>query len=68
MAEKAAGKDTTSGHWELAGLTLETPFPTYPDGFPEELIREFEEAVGMEVIGNKPLRAPRLSRSWGRST
>ncbi len=53
MAEKSAGKDTTSGHWELAGLTLEKPFPTYPNGFPDELIRAFEDAVGMEVIGNK---------------
>lgn len=65
MAEKAAGKDTTSGHWELAGLTLETPFPTYPDGFPEELIREFEEAVGMEVIGNKAASGTQIIEELG---
>ena len=53
MTEKAAGKDTTTGHWELAGLTLEKPFPTYPDGFPEELIKKFEHEVGIETIGNK---------------
>ena len=53
MIEKAAGKDTTTGHWELAGLTLEKPFPTYPNGFPEELIKAFEEETGMGVIGNK---------------
>ena len=43
MAEKAAGKDTTSGHWELAGLTLKTPFPPFPNGFPAELIERFEQ-------------------------
>lgn len=53
MLEKAAGKDTTTGHWELAGLTLDKPFPTYPNGFPEDLIRAFEEETGMGVIGNK---------------
>ena len=53
MLEKAAGKDTTTGHWELAGLTLEKPFPTYPDGFPEEVIKAFEDETGMGVIGNK---------------
>lgn len=53
MLEKAAGKDTTTGHWELAGLTLEKPFPTYPNGFPEELIKAFEDETGMGVIGNK---------------
>ena len=54
MRERSAGKDTTTGHWELAGLRLEKPFPTYPHGFPPELIRRFEEAIGREVIGNKP--------------
>ncbi len=53
MLEKAAGKDTTTGHWELAGLTLDKPFPTYPDGFPEEVIKAFEDETGMGVIGNK---------------
>ena len=53
MIEKAAGKDTTTGHWELAGLTLEKPFPTYPNGFPEDVIKAFEEETGMGVIGNK---------------
>ena len=50
--EAAAGKDTTTGHWELAGLTLKKPFPTYPDGFPAELIQQVEQEIGMEVIGN----------------
>ncbi len=53
MLEKAAGKDTTTGHWEIAGLTLDKPFPTYPNGFPQEVIDEFERETGMGVIGNK---------------
>lgn len=52
MAERSAGKDTTSGHWELAGLIVDRPFPTYPCGFPRDLIRSFEEAIGHEVLGN----------------
>jgi phosphopentomutase len=65
MAEKSAGKDTTSGHWELAGLTLEKPFPTYPNGFPDELIRAFEDAVGMEVIGNKAASGTQIIEELG---
>lgn len=54
MAETSAGKDTMTGHWELAGLHIPVPFRTFPDGFPEELIREFEKRTGRPVIGNKP--------------
>jgi phosphopentomutase len=54
MAEASAGKDSTSGHWELMGLITEVPFPTYPNGFPEDVISRFEDAVGRKVIGNKP--------------
>ena len=53
-AECSSGKDTTTGHWEIAGVTLPSPFPTFPNGFPEEVIRSFEEAIGTRVIGNKP--------------
>ena len=53
MVEQAAGKDTTTGHWEIAGLTLRKPFPTYPNGFPPEVIQAFEEETGMGTIGNK---------------
>lgn len=52
MAELSAGKDTTTGHWELAGLILEKPFPVYPDGFPPELIAALEKRTGRKVIGN----------------
>lgn len=53
-AEKSKGKDTTTGHWELAGLVSETPFPTYPAGFPAAIMTEFEEAIGRGTLGNKP--------------
>jgi phosphopentomutase len=52
LFERSKGKDTTTGHWELAGLTLAQPFPTYPDGFPQPLIDEIEREIGMGVIGN----------------
>ncbi len=52
MAEKSPGKDTTTGHWEIAGLVLDRPFPTYPEGFPDEVIKEFEEAAGVKTLGN----------------
>jgi len=48
------GKDSTTGHWELAGLVLERPFPTFPDGFPDALIAAFAEATGRGVLGNRP--------------
>lgn len=52
-AERSAGKDTTTGHWEMMGLVLETPFPTYPDGFPDEVIAEFCRLTGHDrVLGN----------------
>ncbi|HET7598926.1 MAG TPA: phosphopentomutase [Gemmatimonadales bacterium] len=55
VAEPAsAGKDSTTGHWELCGLVLERPFPTYPHGFPPEVIAAFEERTGRGVLGNRP--------------
>ena len=53
-AEVSAGKDTTTGHWEITGLRLEKPFPTYPDGFPQDVIEAYEKAIGTKVIGNYP--------------
>src|SRR4029077_21226223 len=52
LLERSQGKDTTVGHWELAGIVTERPFPTYPDGFPEALLDEFARATGRGVIGN----------------
>lgn len=52
MLEVSPGKDTTIGHWELMGIQVKHPFPTYPDGFPARLIQEFESAISRGVIGN----------------
>jgi phosphopentomutase len=52
MAERSPGKDSVTGHWELMGLTMERAFPTYPHGFPDEIIREFERRIGRTSIGN----------------
>ena len=54
LREVSAGKDTTTGHWEIAGVQLSRPFPTFPNGFPQEFISRFEQAVGRQTIGNKP--------------
>ena len=54
LRELSKGKDTITGHWEICGIETPTPFKTYPDGFPEEFIKAFEEKIGVEVIGNYP--------------
>lgn len=54
LTEVSAGKDTTTGHWELAGVSMSTPFPTFPNGFPESFINEFERRVGRKTMGNYP--------------
>ena len=52
MRPRSAGKDSTTGHWEIAGIRLAAPFPTFPRGFPGSLLREFERRTGREVVGN----------------
>lgn len=54
MAEVSAGKDTTTGHWEMMGLIVTDPFRTYPNGFPREIIEEYERRIGRKTLGNKP--------------
>ncbi len=54
MAEISAGKDTTTGHWEMMGLIVKDPFRTYPNGFPREVIEEYERRIGRKTLGNKP--------------
>ena len=54
MTELSPGKDSTTGHWELAGVILDRPFPVYPKGFPAEVRERFEELIGIGVLGNKP--------------
>ncbi len=53
MAERSAGKDSTSGHWELMGLVTEKPLPTYPEGFPADIIEPFQKAIGRKILGNR---------------
>ena len=54
MAEKSSGKDTTTGHWEIAGLVLNFAFPTYPHGFPPEIVETFEKKIDQKILGNYP--------------
>ncbi|MGB9840493.1 phosphopentomutase [Thermovenabulum sp.] len=64
-AEKSAGKDTTTGHWEIAGLILEKPFPVYPHGFPGEIISEFEKRIGRKILGNYPASGTEIIKKLG---
>ncbi|MBO5312377.1 MAG: phosphopentomutase [Clostridia bacterium] len=63
--EKSMGKDTTVGHWEIAGLISEKPFPTYPSGFPEEIITELEKRTGRGIICNLPYSGTDVIRDYG---
>ncbi|HYK74580.1 MAG TPA: phosphopentomutase, partial [Pseudoneobacillus sp.] len=54
MQEASNGKDTMTGHWEIMGLNIRTPFKVFPDGFPPELVSELESRTGRKIIGNKP--------------
>ncbi len=65
MAELSAGKDSTSGHWEIMGLVLERPFPVYPEGFPPEIIEPFEKAIGTRILGNKPASGTEIIKELG---
>lgn len=65
MAERSPGKDTTTGHWELAGVILDRPFPVYPCGFPPEIIVSFEERIGRRVLGNKPASGTAIIEELG---
>jgi phosphopentomutase len=65
MNERAPGKDSTSGHWELAGYVPEQIFPTYPNGFPPEIIEAFSREAGLEVLGNKPASGTEIIRELG---
>ena len=66
MAEKSRGKDTTIGHWELAGLISPRPLPTFPDGFPADFIQALEEKTGRKVLCNKPYSGTEVIRDYGR--
>ena len=63
--EVSMGKDTTTGHWEMAGAISKQPFPTYPNGFPPEIIEEFERRTGRKVIVNKPYSGTEVIKDYG---
>ncbi|WP_018085127.1 phosphopentomutase [Desulfurispora thermophila] len=65
MAEQSPGKDTTTGHWEIAGIKLERPFPTYPHGFPPAVIQALTERIGTPVLGNKPASGTEIIAELG---
>jgi phosphopentomutase len=65
LTERSAGKDTTTGHWEMAGIVLDRPFPLYPDGFPPELIEPFETQIGRRVLGNKAASGTEIIEELG---
>ena len=65
MQEKSAGKDTMTGHWEIMGLYIDTPFRVFSDGFPKELISQIEAFSGRKVIGNKPASGTEIIKELG---
>jgi len=65
MAEKSPGKDSTSGHWEIAGAILQEPFPVYPKGFPQELVARFEKKARVKTIGNYPASGTEIIAQLG---
>jgi len=65
MAEASAGKDTTTGHWEMAGVITPVAMPTFPNGFPPEIIEPYERAIGRKVLGNKPASGTTILEELG---
>jgi len=65
LTEVSAGKDTTTGHWELSGVILERPFPTYPAGFPPQVMTAFEERIGRGTLGNYPASGTEIIKALG---
>lgn len=66
VREKSAGKDTTIGHWEIAGVVSENPLPVYPDGFPDDVIEKIEKETGRKVICNKPYSGTKVIVDYGK--
>ena len=67
LREKSRGKDTTTGHWEMMGIVSEKPMPTYPDGFPKEILDEFSRRTGRGVLCNKPYSGTDVIRDYGKA-
>lgn len=68
MKETSMGKDTTIGHWEIAGIVSQKPLPTYPDGFPKEVIDEFERRTGRKTLCNKPYSGTEVIKDFGKES
>lgn len=66
LAESSNGKDTTTGHWEIAGLISQNPMPTYPDGFPQEIIDELSRRTGRKILCNRPYSGTQVIHDYGR--
>ena len=66
LAERSRGKDTTIGHWEISGIISESPLPTYPHGFPQEVLDEFSKQTGRDVLCNLPYSGTEVIRDYGR--
>ncbi|AKL97635.1 phosphopentomutase [Endomicrobium proavitum] len=65
MATKSPAKDTTAGHWELSGIVLQKPFPVYPNGFPKDVIEEFEKRIGTKILGNYSASGTEIIKELG---
>ena len=65
LSEASVGKDTMTGHWEIMGLNIMQPFKVYPNGFPEELIRDIEAMTGRKVVANRPASGTQIIDEWG---
>ena len=65
LTERSAGKDTTTGHWEMCGIVLDRPFPTYPKGFPPEVVERWERAIGRNVLGNEAASGTEIIEELG---
>lgn len=66
MTEKSKGKDTTIGHWEISGVVSDSPLPTYPDGFPKEILDEFSKETGRKILCNKPYSGTQVIADYGK--
>ncbi|WP_297687829.1 phosphopentomutase [uncultured Anaerococcus sp.] len=66
LAEASNGKDTTTGHWEMAGIISEKPFPTFPNGFPEDFLEEYSKRVGRKILCNKPYSGTEVIKDYGK--
>lgn len=66
LEEQSVGKDTMTGHWEISGLRIDTPFRVFPNGFPEELIQQIEDHTGRKVVANKPASGTAIIDEYGK--